>query len=44
MTPDERFARAALDAVRTGWVALGARGAGRFAMQGDYFDDWQHSG
>ncbi|MGA8436968.1 MAG: P1 family peptidase [Candidatus Sulfotelmatobacter sp.] len=44
VTPDERLARAALDAVRTGWVPLGARGAGRFAMQGDYFDDWQHSG
>ena len=45
VTPDERLARAALDAVRGGWVPLGARGAGRFAMQGSYFDDdQQHSG
>jgi len=44
VTPDERLARAALDAVRSGWVPLGARGAGRFAMQGSYFDDRQHSG
>ena len=44
VTPDERLARAALDAVRTGSVPLGARGAGRFAMQGGYFDDWQYSG
>ena len=44
VTPDERLARAALDAVREGWVPLGARGAGRFAMQGGYFDDSQHSG
>ncbi len=44
VTPDERLGRAALDAVRSGWVPLGARGAGRFAMQGDYLDEWQHSG
>jgi L-aminopeptidase/D-esterase-like protein len=44
VTPDEKLARSALNAVRTSWVPLGARGAGRFAMQGDYFDDWQHSG
>jgi 6-aminohexanoate-oligomer endohydrolase len=44
VTPDERLARAALDAVRSGWVPLGARGAGRFAMQGGYFGDAQHSG
>ena len=44
VTPDERLARSALDAVRSGWVPLGARGAGRFAMQGGYFDDRQHSG
>ena len=41
VTPDERLGRAALDAVRVGWVPLGARGAGRFAMQGE---ESQHSG
>jgi 6-aminohexanoate-oligomer endohydrolase len=44
VTPDERLGRAALDAVRSGWIPLGARGAGRFAMQGSYFGDIQHSG
>ena len=45
VTPDERLARAALNAVRSGWVPLGARGAGRFAMQGGFFDNEpQHSG
>lgn len=44
VTPDETLARAALDAMRTGWVPLGARGAGRFAMQGGYFGEFQHSG
>jgi L-aminopeptidase/D-esterase-like protein len=44
VTPDEKLARAALDAMRTGWVPLGARGAGRFAMQGGYFGEFQHSG
>jgi L-aminopeptidase/D-esterase-like protein len=44
VTPDETLARAALDAMRTGWVPLGARGAGRFAMQGGYFGESQHSG
>jgi L-aminopeptidase/D-esterase-like protein len=44
ITPDERLARAALDAVRSGWFPLGARGAGRFAMQGGYLGDRQHSG
>jgi L-aminopeptidase/D-esterase-like protein len=44
VTPDERLGRAALDALRSGWVPLGARGAGRFAMQGTYFGDIQHSG
>jgi L-aminopeptidase/D-esterase-like protein len=44
VTPDERLGRAALDAARSGWVPLGARGAGRFAMQGGYFGDFQHSG
>ena len=44
VTPDERLGRAALDAVRSGWIPLGARGAGRFAMQGGYLGDVQHSG
>jgi 6-aminohexanoate-oligomer endohydrolase len=44
ITPDERLGRAALDAVRSGWVPLGARGAGRFAMQGGYFGEREHSG
>jgi len=44
VTPDEKLARAALDAVRNGWVPIGARGAGRFAMQGGYFGEFQHSG
>src|SRR5271168_2195023 len=44
VTPDERLARAALDAMRSGWIPLGARGAGRFAMQGGYFGEFQHSG
>jgi L-aminopeptidase/D-esterase-like protein len=44
VTPDERLGRAALAAVRSGWVPLGARGAGRFAMQGGYFGVPEHSG
>src|SRR5271167_1001953 len=44
VTPDERLGRAALEAARTGWVPLGARGAGRFAMQGAFFGEIQHSG
>jgi L-aminopeptidase/D-esterase-like protein len=44
VTPDERLGRAALDAARGGVIALGARGAGRFAMQGRYLGDVQHSG
>lgn len=44
ITPDERLARAALDAVHSGWFPLGARGAGRFAMQGGYFGEREHSG
>ena len=43
ITPDEVLGRAALKAARPGWIPLGARGAGRFAMQGGYFDP-QHSG
>jgi L-aminopeptidase/D-esterase-like protein len=44
ITPDEGLARAALDAARSGWFPMGARGAGRFAMQGGYLGDRQHSG
>jgi L-aminopeptidase/D-esterase-like protein len=44
ITPDERLARAALGAVRAGSIPMGARGAGRFAMQGGYLGDRQHSG
>jgi L-aminopeptidase/D-esterase-like protein len=44
VTPDERLGRAALGALRSGSVPLGARGAGRFAMQGGYFGDPEHSG
>jgi L-aminopeptidase/D-esterase-like protein len=44
VTPDDRLARAALDAARTGIIPVGARGAGRFAMQGGYLGDRQHSG
>ncbi len=43
VTPDDALGRAALNAARPGWVPIGARGAGRFAMQGGYFDR-QHSG
>lgn len=44
VTPDESLGRAALDAARSGWVPLGARGAGRFAMQGAFLGEIQHSG
>lgn len=44
ITPDERLARAALDGMRSGWIPIGARGAGRFAMQGGYLGDRQYSG
>ena len=43
VTPDDALGRAALKAARPGWVPIGARGAGSFAMQGGYFDR-QHSG
>ena len=43
VTPDDALGRAALNAARPGWVPIGARGAGSFAMQGGYFDR-QHSG
>jgi L-aminopeptidase/D-esterase-like protein len=53
VTPDDRLGRAALESARPGWFPLGARGAGRFAMQGVYFTrpmdtggsaQWAHSG
>lgn len=51
--PDDGLGRAALRSVTTGSFPLGARGAGRFAMQGVYYlrgrgadryADWPHSG
>ena len=53
VTPDDRLGKAALRSAEPGWFPLGARGAGRFAMQGVYFArgesadkyaDWPHSG
>jgi L-aminopeptidase/D-esterase-like protein len=44
ITPDEELGRAAFKAARPGWCPLGARGAGRFAMQGYGLDTTQHSG
>ena len=53
VTPDERLARAALEAAESGRFPLGARGAGRLAMQGLYYNwydslsswsTWAHSG
>jgi L-aminopeptidase/D-esterase-like protein len=44
ITPDEELGRAALASARGGWFPLGARGAGRFAMQGYGLDITQHSG
>ena len=53
VTPDDRLGRAAVRSAREGWFPLGARGAGRFAMQGVFFVDgpkadpyaaWPHSG
>jgi L-aminopeptidase/D-esterase-like protein len=53
VTPDDHLGRAALRSAREGWFPLGARGAGRFAMQGllfrrgntaDDFSTWAHSG
>ena len=43
-TPDEQLGRQALENARPGVFPLGARGAGRLAMQGSYYGDWQHSG
>jgi L-aminopeptidase/D-esterase-like protein len=53
VTPDDTLGKAALLAAEPGWFPLGARGAGRFAMQGlyylrgqgaDKFANWAHSG
>ena len=53
ITPDDRLGKAALRSAATGSFPLGARGAGRFAMQGVYYlrgqgadryADWAHSG
>jgi L-aminopeptidase/D-esterase-like protein len=53
ITPDDRLGQAALRAATPGWFPLGARGAGRFAMQGVYYlrgpgadkyAGWPHSG
>lgn len=53
VTPDDRLGRAALASAVEGWFPLGARGAGRSAMQGYYyvrgdgadrFANWPHSG
>jgi L-aminopeptidase/D-esterase-like protein len=44
VTPDYELGRAALAAAREGVFPLGARGAGRFAMQGWYFGEPEHSG
>lgn len=44
VTPDEELGRAALRAARPGRFPLGARGAGRFALQGWYFGNVQYSG
>lgn len=38
IVPDERLGRAALRTARPGRFPLGPRGAGRFAMQGGYYD------
>ncbi len=42
--PDKRLGRAALRAAKEGRFYSGARGAGRFAMQGSYFGDRLYSG
>lgn len=53
VTPDDALGEAALRSAEPGWFPLGARGAGRFAMQGIYFHrgtgaenyaNWPHSG
>lgn len=53
VTPDDALGEAALRSAEPNWFPLGARGAGRFAMQGVYFHrgagaenyvTWPHSG
>jgi L-aminopeptidase/D-esterase-like protein len=53
ITPDDHLGNLALRSAETGWFPSGARGAGRFAMQGSYFargdgndkfSVWSHSG
>lgn len=53
VTPDDALGGAAVRSAEAGWFPLGARGAGRFAMQGVYFHrgdgaenyaSWPHSG
>lgn len=53
ITPDDRLGKAALQSAAEGWFPLGARGAGRSAMQGYYYlrgdgadryANWPHSG
>jgi L-aminopeptidase/D-esterase-like protein len=53
ITPDDHLGNLALRSAETGWFPSGARGAGRFAMQGSYFargesndrfSSWSHSG
>ena len=53
VTPDDALGGAALRSAKAGWFPLGARGAGRYAMQGIYFVNdttaeaygrWPHSG
>ena len=53
VTPDDRLGKAALRSAEPGWFPLGARGAGRYAMQGGYYlrgkdavvsAGWVHSG
>ncbi len=44
VTPDDALGRAAWQSRRAGWIPLGARGAGRFALTGYYFGTPQHSG
>ena len=53
VTPNDALGEAAIRSAEPGWFPLGARGAGRFAMQGVYFHRgdgaenyaaWPHSG
>jgi L-aminopeptidase/D-esterase-like protein len=56
VTPDDQLGKEALNSAKQNWFPLGAKGAGRFAMQGGYYfniprdkgvdsyDLWPHSG